>query len=656
MLRLPRTRPARLGLYLLGFAIVVAAAVAACELAGWRFLRDPLEQALSRRLERPVHLSPPFRLHLLGGVRVQAHRLRIAAPPGFAVPHFVDAEDLGLRLRYRDLWSARESGSLRVAGLAVERIDIQLLRHPNGDVTWRTGKPSAGRTPPLPAVDSLVVRAGRLYLHDPTLGADLRAAFDTEGSGGAAAPISHLQAQGEFRDRPLQGRMTIQGWLPMTGEAEAPLQAKGWLVYGGIRAEFHGELADVFTARGAKGNFVVSGPSLSLVGRLFDTPLPTTPAFVLQGSMGKQAGAWRFDVASARIGDSRLQGHLNFDPHPEPPRLEGEISGRNLALADLAPAFGTRNEDGTPVRPSPGRVLPNRRLDLPSLRKMDARIRFDLQRLDLGSAFAQPITPFKAALSLDGGKLALSDIVARTASGRLSGGVAIDTRPNPPQWRFDLGWDDIRLEEWLKTATARKPEASAPARSNPPYFTGTLHGRARLAGSGHSTAQLLASLGGEATVFVRDATFSHLLVEILGLDLAQGLGLMLAGDKSLPVQCAVIDVQAKRGLLTPRVALVDTPVTLVLGDGSVDLGNERLNLRLSARPKNVSPFTVRSPIRVRGSFENPAIAPEGGPIAIRVLGGIALAAVNPLAAIIPFIDPGDRVDSPCRQSLAALRS
>jgi uncharacterized protein involved in outer membrane biogenesis len=120
------------------------------------------------------------------------------------------------------------------------------------------------------------------------------------------------------------------------------------------------------------------------------------------------------------------------------------------------------------------------------------------------------------------------------------------------------------------------------------------------------------------------------------------------------MQCAVMDFDTKNGTVKPQVALIDTDVTLVLIDGKINLPEEELDLRLTAKPRNVSPFTLRSPIRVKGTFLNPDVSPVKGPIAARVAGGVALAFINPLAAILPFVDLGSTSDepSPCKQTLA----
>ncbi len=87
-------------------------------------------------------------------------------------------------------------------------------------------------------------------------------------------------------------------------------------------------------------------------------------------------------------------------------------------------------------------------------------------------------------------------------------------------------------------------------------------------------------------------------------------------------------------------------------DGNINIAKETLDLRLLAKPKNISPLTVRSPIHITGTFKNPSFSIEKTPIVMRLVGSIALAFVNPLAAILPFLDAGSNEPSPCKASLA----
>ncbi|MFC5302558.1 AsmA family protein [Azospira restricta] len=625
------------------------AALAASEAGGWFFLRAPAEAVLSAQLGREVRIAAPFRLHFRRTLHVDAGGLWVAAPAGFSVPHLIDADGLTLRLRYRDLLALREpSAPLRVAALGARRFDLRLVRLADGRASWQF---AAESTRPPPTVERLGVQQGGIVLRDPLLAVDLDSTLAPRDN---ASPAVVAEISGRLRERPLRARVTLPDGPPRvpTEKAGEPIAVEGQADYAGLHLDFAGTLV----ADALRGTVAVRGPSLSLLGRLFDTTLPTTAPFRLQGSVARDFGEspqWRITVASARVGRSDLAGEFTYDAAASPPRLDGTLTGRNFVLADLAPAFGTRDADGAVVRPAGGRTLPDRPLDLPSLTRLDAGIAIDLRQVDLGAAFRQPIAPLRARLTLAGGRLTLADIDARSARGRLSGTLAVDASQPRPQWRADLGWDGVRLDRWLKAAQAadddiRRRGDEAP----PPWFTGTLHGRTRLVGHGRSSAELLASLDGRASLSVRDGSLSHLLLEGLGLDVAQGLGLLLRGDDRQPVQCAVIDLEAKRGRVTPRVAVIATPVTVVMVDGSIDFARERLDLRVAAKPQNVSPLTLRSPFHVRGSFADPELAPATAPIAARAAGALGLALLNPLAAILPFIDPGERDPAACSQALA----
>lgn len=626
--------------------LLLVATLAACELSGWFFLRAPAEAILTSRLGREVQIAAPFRLHFRGTIHLAVGALRISSPSEYEVPHLIDAQGLTLDLGYGDLYALRrDSEALHLASLTAEQIDAALVRLADGRANWQFAEKSSR---PPPSLDRLWVRQGRIALRDATLNTDLTVRIvppDNE-----AARATRAEISGRLRERPLRASITLPAGLPgaLPDAGTEPIAITGQAEYGGLHASFDGN----FGVGDFRATAAIRGPSLSILGRLFGVTMPTTAPFNLQAEVIKDAPDWQVTIKQARVGKSDLAGKFTYDARPQPPFLKGELSGRNFVLADLAPAFGTRDEEGSVVRPAQGRTLPNRRLDLPSLTRLNASVTIHFERVDLGSAFREPISPLRAKLTLDGGRMSVAEIDASTAQGRFSGTLAVDARPDRPEWRADLAWDNLRLDQWLAAAKPGPDDSRRRATPNPPpWFTGSLNGRTQLVGHGHSTAELLGSLDGRATFFVRNGTVSHLALEALGLDVAQGLGLLLTGDDRQPVECAVIDLEAKNGLMTPRVALVATPVTVVMIDGDIDFTREQLNLRLSAKPQNLSPLTLRSPFHVDGSFAEPKLRPAATPLAARALAAMGLALVNPLAAIIPFIDLGDRDTTSCSQAL-----
>jgi uncharacterized protein involved in outer membrane biogenesis len=256
-------------------------------------------------------------------------------------------------------------------------------------------------------------------------------------------------------------------------------------------------------------------------------------------------------------------------------------------------------------------------------------------QVDLGSAFGEALRPLRAHLRLNDGRLVLDDLEARSAQGRLLGRIELDGRPTQPLWHAQLRWGDVSLERWIRQTRAA---------GQPPYVAGRLAGRADVRGRGRSTARMLATLDGEILLRLRHGTVSHLAIEAAGVDIAEALGVLIKGDDALPVSCAVGQWVADSGTVRPRVMVVDTRDSAVWIDGTISLAQERLDLRAVVSPKDFSPLTLRTPLRVRGTFSDPAVSLEKGPLVRKLATTGLLAALAPLASVIPLVDPGSGPD------------
>jgi len=300
-------------------------------------------------------------------------------------------------------------------------------------------------------------------------------------------------------------------------------------------------------------------------------------------------------------------------------------------------------------------VLPEKEFDIPSLHKMNADVKVRLARADLGSLFRQPLSPLDGDLSLQSGVLKLSNLVTRTSGGELKGNLGLDGNPPNPLWTADLRWGGIELDQWLRPRN-KASQTPKPSGENIGYVTGRLGGHAKLQARGKSTAKMIASTDGTVQAWVRDGTISHLVVEAAGLDVAQGLGVFLIGDNPLPMYCAVVKADVNNGLLKPQAAMVDTKDSTLFVDGTVSLADEKLALTLTSKPKDMTPVSLRSPVHMDGTFSKPQFHVEKKPIALKAVAAVALAAVTPLASLIPLFDAGDKEGAGgCQQSLAQLR-
>ena len=636
--------------------LTVAAAFAVAEAMGWPWLAGPLQQMLSETLARRVRVADGtgFQLRLIGGLRLRAAHIEIDAPDWSATPHLLRAEDLVLELRYRDLWHARRGQGLRVQSLSAARLDAHLERLGDGRVSWPAGSQADSSRPALPAFGKLQLGTGTLTYRDEPLAVNVQARVSWTGaeapderSLAPASGVLRLDASGQVRRLPLKLELVASGVAAAGPAPIGPIPLRLTASLGRTELSFTGTAADALHLDGLAGRYRLKGPSLAAVGDWVGVTLPTTAAFQTEGTVQRDAQNWRVVVDAATVGTSRLNGAFVYDGSGRVPLLSGRLGGARLLLADLGPVLGTTPavaaaSVAAPAASAPlvvlaaaprgaGKVLPNRPFDLPALRAMDANVLIDIDSVDLNTALLEPLRPLRGHLQLQGGVLTVRNLDARTAQGRLGGDLALDGRAANALWKADLRWSDVRLEHWIRQARAN---------AAPPFVSGRLDGRASLAGQGRSTAEILASLQGQARTELRGGSVSHLAIEAAGVDLAQSLGVLLRGDDALPVTCAVADLVAERGIFRARTMVVDTTDSTVWITGSVSLADEALDLRAVVSPKDFSPLALRTPLRVRGSLAQPQVSLEKTVVGGRVAGAVLLGLIQPLAALLPLLDPG----------------
>jgi len=126
--------------------------------------------------------------------------------------------------------------------------------------------------------------------------------------------------------------------------------------------------------------------------------------------------------------------------------------------------------------------------------------------------------------------------------------------------------------------------------------------------------------------------------------------------QQVELRCAVGGFDVKQGVVKPEAFVVDTEDSQVNVSGSVSLADETLDLTTHPLPKDPSFFSLRTPIDLRGPLRHPKVHVHAGPIAARVAGAVALAAVNPALAFLPFFDNGPGKDTDCGKLLAEAKA
>ncbi len=403
----------------------------------------------------------------------------------------------------------------------------------------------------------------------------------------------------------------------------------------------------------------LAAPSMDQLYAFTGVVLPTTGPFTTSGRLtgtlgekedGKRASTWVYDNFKGKVGSSDIGGRLVYESREPRPKLSGNVRSQQLVFADLAPLIGAdsnaaKKERNADVVQPAGRVLPVEQFKTERWNKLDADVRYSAERIVRDTAF--PINKLSTHLKMDNAVLNLEPLEFGMAGGTVRSNIRLDGR----------GREGPKAIKAQAKVTARKIEIKKlfPKIEQLQATVGSIGLDANLTAQGNSVASLLAGSNGELKTLISQGKVSHLLLEMMGLNVANIIITKLFGDKEVQLNCMASDFAVTNGIARTRYFVIDTEEALVNVAGAINLADEQMDLRIDPKTKGLRLFSLRSPFYVRGPFSKPDVSVDKGVLAMKAGSAIALAAATPIAALIPLINTGPGQDSDCARLLAEAR-
>lgn len=439
------------------------------------------------------------------------------------------------------------------------------------------------------------VLIGRLTLEQATLGYDdsgqktsLRAELSTVQQANSSDKLSGLRftAAGRYKGMAVHAQGSGGPVLSLR-DTRLPYPLMLDATVGRTGARLEGTVTDLLTFTAVDMHAVLHGDSLEQLFPLLGVPLPATHAYSMQGRLLHTGASWRYEQFSERIGASDIAGDVQMITGGSRPVLTAKLRSKLLNLDDLGPVIGARPKVGTVVatpKRRGRRVLP----DIPFKTERWDSVVADvvLHATQLRHAKAWPLENLITHLKLRDSELTLDPLDFGLAGGQLKTKVTLDGRKQPIQAHAQVKASMVLLAKLFPTVNLSKSSK------------GQINGELDLVGSGNSVGRMLASANGKMGLVVAGGQISKLILEQVGLHLWEILSLNLTSDRLVKLRCAVADFDIKQRKMRVKTLVFDTQVTTLFGTGSIDLGDETLNLTFSPKSKNTSPVALRSPIYV----------------------------------------------------------
>lgn len=581
-----------------------------------------LVHLFEQRTQRSIRIAGGLEGHLLSAQpTVVARDVDISNPPWSGPGSLGHVGRVGILLEWHFAWLP-----LEIRRLELDKSEWHLRRDAHNRANWTATEGGADRGPPL--IRSLSMEGARLDLDDERLHLKFKGTVSArDGSTGAAPPL-RVEAAGDLNGRPATLRIVGEPLATAQRDHEwhFTLQERS----GDSQLAGQGYFLHPFDFHEIEGTFQAAGPSLHDAYYLIGLKLPETRAFNASGHLSRRDLRFTYRELRVRSGESDLTGTLTVEAGGDAPRMTGELSSSVLRLADL----GTQGRESW-------QTLADSPLHTAGLQHSEARVRFSARQLEIGS---QKLEDVSVLLVTHPGKLRVERVQAKLAGGELTGQAHFEAAGDAvPTGGLDLRVKQVQLEQLH-------------ASGRPAIASGSLDGRVDLASEGSTWHAMADAVHGEATFVVPEGSLRASVADLASADVVGALDLMKRNVKETPIRCAVMSLEAERGVVRSRTLVLDTEAALVAGSGELRLDTQTLELQIRGRPKRPT-LALHAPITVSGPLKKLRVTVQKRGALLQGGAAVALGTVlTPLAAVLAFVDPGLARDADCKTLLAAVNN
>ena len=615
----------------------------------WNWFRGPLERYLSESSGRPVTIG-----HL---------DVELALPPRIIISDISigNAEWAGKAplAALRELMFSVSVPSLFTSNIVLPHVrltggDVNLLRDKNGRANWQLRK-KADDEPSTRTVDvqSLALIDASLLYRDAIQDIDLQARGESRVDGPYA---QRMTFGGKWRGNPFEGTADVGDVLALR-DLRDPFPLRLALRFARTSINAEGQVADIRKLGRVDAKVSMSGPSLGSLYPTLPLALPETPPYRVTGRLVREGEVYTYTGSSGVIGNTDLAGDWRYERRTPRPLLTANLKSRSLDLADLGPLIGLSPRTGSrsppaaaratptsaktaPAKLPPGKVFPDNDFNLQKLNAMDADVQLAAATLKIPEQV--PLENFSTHVKLNGGVLVLDPLNFGVAGGNLVSTITLDARSNPIAAKASIDLRRVRLGQLFPTVENIKNTS-----------TGSVGAQIRLAGRGNSIADMMATADGTMNFGMAGGRVSELGVWLVNLHVGELLPLLFGGDRPTQIRCGAAAFTVDDGLATLGLFVFDTEESNITGHGTVDLGQEALDITLEPKPKKAGLLSLRGPVRIHGTFRDVDFGVSGQTVG-RGLSAVALGVLNPLLALIPLVETGPGQNADCQSVLGSV--
>jgi AsmA family protein len=454
-----------------------------------------------------------------------------------------------------------------------------------------TPAPGKGKLPALTFNEVKITRGVVTYL-DGRTHKRISTAIDslTASSTGPESPIK-LKLKGAYQDEPLEVEGSFGPLTALTTSGKPcaiNLETKAF----GATLNSDGTIKDVANARGIELRFAMKGDDLAALGKASGKELPLKGPYEFSGLLTDPAPkTYKISSLKALVAGNDLSGTVEVSLAGARPRISATLASQKMDIRSMlekspgkqaakttekATEKTTEKTAEKTSKPSVQleRVFPDDPLPLDGLGLVDANAKIQVTQLLLPRL---ALNNLSADLNLKDSHLSVRPLKAAVGGGSLEGHIDLQAQGKTGILTAVLKVDQLDVGRMLKELQIREA------------VEGRLDADMNITGRGSSVAGLMGGLDGKTVMVMKNGKVDSKYIDLLGGGLGSNifglLGFARQESQSVALNCFVSGFNIKDGLADTTALVIDTDRVSVVGDGQINLKDERLNIALVPSPK-----------------------------------------------------------------------
>lgn len=410
-----------------------------------------------------------------------------------------------------------------------------------------------------------------------------------------------LSAAGTLNQVPLDLRLALRFPKPESSDPSLAMPFEAHVGLAETDIELRGEAQLPLQRSRVKVQLLVEGKSLATLSTLADRELPDIGPYRFESLFSLTEQGYDLSALELEVEESQVQGEIQYLRVDERPTFNASLVSDRIRTEDFFDLEPPVTEDAPVVEePEAPQIEKTGWLTLERFNGFDASIELEAQKIITAGG---QIDNMLIDLDLAHGSLDL--LLQREQDSGSMAELEARIRPWGPGIEVDVqgAWD-------------QQPYGAIADLINPNAAGGSWGVDFDLSSRGADLEELTGNLSGHFYFADYPIDFNATLFDLWGGGLLNSLlPVFQIGDES-KVNCTVAKFQLDQGLMTPESLIVDTTRTRISGKGTIDLPNNKINLKLKPRPKQRNLINLSTPVRIRGPLQDPNIQISKGGLAV----------------------------------------